>query len=56
VKNSGERLDAARNHREENLPARVAEFARRLSRFYDTRPVTRDDWDAASGDQARRMG
>ena len=36
---------------EEDLPARLAELARRLRPHYDRRPVGRDEWDAASGDE-----
>jgi antitoxin VapB len=32
------------------LPARLGAMAQRLHAFYDTRPVSRSEWDAASGD------
>ena len=34
-----------------DLPTRIAEFARRIRDAYDTRPVTKAEWDAASGDE-----
>lgn len=34
------------------LPARLARLSARLRSAYDTRPVTRAEWDAASGDEA----
>lgn len=34
-----------------DLPARLEALARRLRASYDTRPVTRSEWDAASGDE-----
>lgn len=34
-----------------DLPARLGAFARRLRGSYDTRPVSRSEWDAASGDE-----
>jgi hypothetical protein len=40
-----ERLRAATD-----LPARLAALAERFSGDYDTRPVSRAEWDAASGD------
>ena len=48
-----ERLDRERARRlcEGNVATRLAELARRLRPLYDTRPVTREEWDAASGDQ-----
>lgn len=33
-----------------DLPARLGTFARRLRGSYDTSPVSRSEWDAASGD------
>jgi hypothetical protein len=48
---SGERPNGERGQREQNLQTRLADFARRLRPLYDTRPVTRDEWDAASGDE-----
>jgi antitoxin VapB len=35
----------------ENLPARLAAFAERVRANYDTRPVSKAEWDAASGDE-----
>ena len=48
-----ERLERERARRagEDNLASRLTELVRRLSRSYDTRPVTREEWDAASGDR-----
>ena len=48
-----ERLDRERARREASvdLPGRVAAFSRRIRRAYDTRPVTKAEWDAASGDE-----
>ena len=34
-----------------DLPARLSALARRLCGSYDTRPVSRSEWDAASGDE-----
>jgi antitoxin VapB len=34
-----------------NLPDRIAVFARRIADIYDTRPVTKAEWDAACGDE-----
>jgi len=34
-----------------DLPARLGALAKRLSASYDTRPVSRAEWDAASGDE-----
>ena len=48
-----ERLSRERAKREAtgDLPARIAEFALRIRDVYDTRPVTKAEWDAASGDE-----
>lgn len=48
-----ERLDRehARRACGETVSARLVELARRLRPHYDTRPVSREEWDAASGDQ-----
>ncbi len=35
-----------------DMPARVTAMAERLRQSYDTRPVSREEWDAASGDHA----
>jgi len=47
-----ERLARERAKRlsEGDLPARLDLLAQRLRKFYDTRPITRAEWDAASGD------
>jgi antitoxin VapB len=34
-----------------DLPARIAAFSRRIRDAYDTRPVTKAEWDAAAGDE-----
>ena len=48
-----ERLARERSRRdaEVDLPALVAAFSRRIHPHYDTRPVTKPEWDAASGDE-----
>jgi antitoxin VapB len=48
-----ERLARERAAREadRDLPARIKAFAQRIHPQYDTRPVTKDEWDWASGDQ-----
>jgi antitoxin VapB len=48
-----ERLARERAKRESpgDLPARIAAFSRRIRDAYDTRPVTKAEWDAASGDE-----
>jgi antitoxin VapB len=35
-----------------DLPARLTAFAERVRGAYDTRPVSRAEWDAAAGDEA----
>ena len=35
-----------------DLPQRLAAFAERMRGAYDTRPVSKVEWDAASGDEA----
>lgn len=47
-----ERLDREHARRESaaDLPARVAALSSRLRAAYDARPVSREEWDAASGD------
>jgi antitoxin VapB len=49
-----ERLARERVRREGagELPARLAALARRLSAEYDTRPVSRAEWEEASGESA----
>jgi antitoxin VapB len=48
-----ERLSRERARRitTKELPARLSTFAKRLRASYDTRPVSRAEWDAASGDE-----
>ncbi|HEY3908741.1 MAG TPA: type II toxin-antitoxin system VapB family antitoxin [Stellaceae bacterium] len=47
-----ERLTRERARREAaaDLATRIAAFARRIGEAYDTRPVSKAEWDAASGD------
>ena len=49
-----ERLARERARREAaaDLPARLAALSRRLRADYDTRPVSRAEWDEASGEDA----
>ena len=49
-----ERLARERARREgaATLPDRLTTLSARLRAAYDTRPVTQDEWDAASGDEA----
>lgn len=48
-----ERLDREQAHREAapDLPARLAALSERLRTAYDARPVSKAEWDAASGDE-----
>jgi antitoxin VapB len=48
-----ERLDRERAARQvdEDLPARIEALAARIRHNYDTRPVTKAEWDWASGDE-----
>lgn len=48
-----ERLARERARRESSagLPARVAALSAQLRSDYDTRPVSRAEWDAAAGDE-----
>ncbi len=48
-----ERLERERVAREpdKDLPARIKAFAERIRSQYDTRPVTKAEWDWASGDE-----
>jgi antitoxin VapB len=48
-----ERLERLRRAREEDrdLPRRLKEFAQRYKSDYDTRPVTKEEWDRACGDE-----
>ena len=43
--------EQARRKADEDLPARIAALSRRFRAEYDTRPVTKAEWDAASGDE-----
>ena len=43
--------ERARHEAAVDLPARIAAFSRRIRDAYDTRPVTKAEWDAASGDE-----
>lgn len=46
-----ERLTRERKRRTaKDLPQRLAALARQLRASYDTRPVSRAEWDSASGD------
>jgi antitoxin VapB len=45
-----ERLQRERARRADNLPQRLLELAGKLRTRYDTRPVTKVEWDAAAGD------
>ncbi len=49
-----ERLERERAKRAaaEDLPARLRALSYRLKSHYDTSPVARAEWDAASGDEA----
>jgi len=44
--------EEARRAAAKDLPARLAAFAARIRGAYDTRPVSREEWDAAAGDAA----
>jgi antitoxin VapB len=48
-----ERLDRERARRADkgDLAARLTALAEQIGPHYDTRPVTREEWDAASGDE-----
>jgi antitoxin VapB len=48
-----ERLERERAARkaDTDLPARVRAFAERVGPNYDARPVTKEEWDQASGDE-----
>lgn len=43
--------ERARQSPDANLPARLRALSGRLREAYDTRPVTRTEWDAASGER-----
>ena len=42
--------ERARREAEVSLPARLTELSAMLRSAYDTRPVSREEWDAVSGD------
>ncbi len=42
--------ERARRAAEADLPARLAALSARLRQSYDTRPISREEWDAASGE------
>ncbi|MCK6451641.1 MAG: type II toxin-antitoxin system VapB family antitoxin [Alphaproteobacteria bacterium] len=44
--------ERARRRTDADLPKRLEAFARRIRKEYDTRPITKEEWDAASGDEA----
>ena len=44
--------ERARRAASADLPARVAALSEQLRAAYDTRPVSRAEWDAAAGDEA----
>lgn len=44
--------EEARRAAARHLPSRLAAFAERMRGAYDTSPVSRVEWDAASGDEA----
>ncbi len=43
--------ERARRSASAGLPARVAALAEQIRAAYDTRPVSRAEWDAAAGDE-----
>jgi antitoxin VapB len=43
--------ERARRATEADLPARLAALCGRLREAYDTRPISREEWDAAAGDE-----
>ena len=53
TKSLAERLERVRkaHEAEKNLPTRVKAFAKRIAKNYDVRPVTKKEWDQASGDE-----
>jgi antitoxin VapB len=48
-----ERLERLRRARDadRDLPRRLKQFAQRYKSDYDTRPLTKEEWDWASGDE-----
>jgi len=53
TKTLSERLERERAIREadKDLPARIKAFAQRISPNHNTRPITKAEWDRASGDE-----
>ncbi len=47
-----ERLAREWARRAADLPVRLASLSQRLRKDYDTQPVTKEEWDDASGDGA----
>lgn len=45
-----ERLDRERKRRAEDMPERLEAFLARVRPLLDTRPMTREEWDAACDD------
>ena len=43
--------ERARRATDADLPARLAALSTRLRAAYDTRPISREEWDAAAGDE-----
>jgi antitoxin VapB len=43
--------ERARRQAAADLPTRIAAFSQRIRDAYDTRPATKAEWDAASGDE-----
>jgi antitoxin VapB len=43
--------EEARRAASKDLPSRVAALAERMRVAYDTRPVSREEWNAAAGDE-----
>jgi antitoxin VapB len=43
--------ERARRAAEGDLPARLAALSGRLRTAYDTRPVSKEEWDVAAGDE-----
>ena len=43
--------ERAKRERADSLPARIASLVDRMNAHYDTRPLSRAEWDAAPGDE-----
>jgi antitoxin VapB len=43
--------ERTRRQRDADLPERLSAVAARIRDAYDTRPVTKQEWDAAAGDE-----